>query len=415
MENILNIGGVNMKKRKSIRRPFSKILLSLLIIIILIGILSDPELSLQSATSGLSLWSNIVIPSLLPFFIISELLIALGFVNFIGKLLQPIMKPLFNVPGEGAFPLTMSILSGYPVGAKLTSRLREKNLVTKEEGTRLICFTSTSGPLFMLGAVSIGMLNDPTIAPIIILPHYISILVLGLIFKFYKPYKIKNKKTKDNVFEEIQDSFNTWINTNKSMGSMITESIKESTDTILLIGGLLVFYSVLIEIIFSFSLFNRIIYFLSSQISLDPNVIKGLISGFFEVTTGCKNIVITDISYIGKILILNFLIGWGGLSVHSQAISFINKTDIDSKLYLLSKLFHGILSAFFGYLMYILKYKNYIQTTFFETIYIPKQFVLSDWINILTNSTKLVLSINLYIFILSIFVFLICRKLGKGT
>ncbi|MDR7856372.1 sporulation integral membrane protein YlbJ [Tissierella sp.] len=407
-----------MKNNKNIRRVISKILLALFIIVVLIGILSNPMLSLNSATSGLSLWFNIVIPSLLPFFIISELLIDLGFVNLIGRLLHPIMKPLFNVPGEGAFPLAMSILSGYPVGSKITSRLREKNLITKEEGTRLICFTSTSGPLFMLGAVSIGMLKDPSLAPMIIIPHYLSILILGFIFRFYKPNKTRKNHTlknhtKNNIFEEMQDFFSTWIRTNKSLGSMITKSVKESMDTILLIGGLLIFYSVLIEVLLNFSFINSILIHLINRFSLNINIIKGLISGFFEVTTGCKNIALTNINLISKILIINFLIGWGGVSVHSQAISFINNTDINSKLYIISKFFHGILSSLFGYIIYILKYKNYTQTTFLETIYIPKQFVLNDWIYVLTNSTKLVLSINLYVFILSIFIFLLHRKFGK--
>ncbi|OZV12869.1 sporulation integral membrane protein YlbJ [Tissierella sp. P1] len=393
-------------KNKNGHKTFNFTLFFLLIVIIvLIGIITNPKLSLSSAASGIAVWFNIILPSLLPFFIISEILIGLGFVDFIGKLLQPLMRPIFNVPGEGAFPLTMSILSGYPVGAKLTSRLREERLITKDEGTRLICFTSTSGPLFMLGAVSIGMLNDSKLAPLIIVPHYLSVLVLGLLFSFYKSNNrrpIISKKR--NLFEEVQESYVTWIKTKKSIGSLITKAVKESMDTIILIGGLVIFYSVIVEILFNMEFLNNIIYHLSNLLSIDIKLIKGIIIGFFEVTIGCKNIVASQSSLITKILILNFTIGWSGFSVHSQAFSFINNTDINTKLYIVSKFLHGILSVLFGYALYLLKYQNYIQPTIYYPMYYNNQFNLSNWIYLLTSSTKLALIMIIYIFLLSMLV-----------
>lgn len=404
-----------MKNKSIYKENLPKIIFLLVIFTALIGIITNPKISLNSAASGVTVWFNIILPSLLPFFIISEILIGLGFVDFIGKLLQPLMKPLFNVPGEGAFPLTMSILSGYPVGAKLTSRLREENLITKHEGDRLICFTSTSGPLFMLGAVSIGMLSDPKLSPLIILPHYLSVLVLGLLFKSYKSHNnITTTYKKGNIFEEIQDSYITWLKTKRSIGSLITKAVKESMDTILLIGGLVIFYSVLVEILFNMNFFNKILSYLGSIFTIDTQLIKGIIIGLFEVTIGCKNIAALNIDFITKIIIINFIIGWSGFSVHSQALSFINNTDINSKLYIMSKFFHGVLSGIFAYIIYLFKYQNYTQATAYYPIHLGNGFSLSNWIYLLTSSTKLVLIISLYIFLLSILTSAICRVL-KGV
>ncbi|HAE92315.1 MAG TPA: sporulation integral membrane protein YlbJ, partial [Tissierella sp.] len=83
-----------IKKKKN--KKFNMNLIFLLIIIMaLTGIIANPKLSLNSAIAGINTWFNIILPSLLPFFIISEILIGLGFVDFIGKLLEPLMKPLF--------------------------------------------------------------------------------------------------------------------------------------------------------------------------------------------------------------------------------------------------------------------------------------------------------------------------------
>lgn len=404
-----------MKSKAEDNKDFLKLFFLLIIITILIKVVLNPALSLNSAKDGILIWLNILLPSLLPFFIISEILIGFGFVDFIGKLLKPLMKPLFNVPGEGAFPIAMSMLSGYPVGAKLTSRLREKKLITKAEGNRLICFSSTSGPLFMLGAVSIGMLGDSKLIPLIIIPHYLSILVIGLFIGSInskdRSIKIENKER--NLWQEIQNTYLSWLKTKKSIGSLITNSVKESMDSILIIGGLVIFYSVLVETLFNINLVQKFFINISNLLSIDSQLLKGVIVGFFEMTTGCKNIAEANINLMYKILAINFVIGWSGISVHSQALSFINTTDLNGKLYIISKFFHGLLSSVFGFILYTLKYKDYIQPTFFNNIQLYSEFNLLNWISLVFNSAKLVLMLNLYILLLSIFIYLLFNGLKE--
>ena len=106
------------------------------------------------------MWLEIVFPSLLPFFIVSEMLIGFGVVKFIGILLEPLMRPLFRVPGVGGFVWAMGMASGYPAGAKITARLRQEDQLTKIEAERLVSFTNSSNPLFIFGAVSVGFFNN---------------------------------------------------------------------------------------------------------------------------------------------------------------------------------------------------------------------------------------------------------------
>ncbi len=150
------------------------IMLSLLALIISLIIFSNSSYCV--AQNAFMLWVNNIIPSLLPFFICIELLKQTPFINIIGKLLTPIMRPIFNVPGSGAFPLAMGISSGYPTGAKITSELYKSNEFTKVEAERLIAFTNTSGPLFIVGAVGIGMFNSQRIGLLLLLTHFFGSL-----------------------------------------------------------------------------------------------------------------------------------------------------------------------------------------------------------------------------------------------
>ena len=163
----------------------------------------------------------------------------------------------------------------------------------------MVCSSSTSGPLFMLGAVSVGMLNNPSLAPLIIYPHYLGAITLGLVFRFYK----KN--------EDISTS--NKIPTNKinySIGSVLANSVKKSINTIALIGGFMIFYSVLTELLFASKIFNLTIDSINNIIPVKINIdaLKGFIAGLLEITTGCKKVSMANINLIYKIIIINFLL-----------------------------------------------------------------------------------------------------------
>lgn len=119
--------------------------------------------NLSATKNGLLLWANSVVPALLPFFIATELLSHTSIVTSIGKLLNKYMKPIFNVPGIGAYAFIMGIISGYPVGAKIVTEFRNNGMCSKAEAERLLAFTNNSGPLFIIGTVGISMFGDTLI------------------------------------------------------------------------------------------------------------------------------------------------------------------------------------------------------------------------------------------------------------
>src|SRR5699024_10289589 len=144
-----------------------------------------PQDAFEASVRGFSVWAEIVFPSLLPFFIISELMITFGVVPFIGIILEPIMRPLFRVPGAGGFAWVLGMASGYPAGAKISVQLRNKNAISQIEAERLNAFTNASSPLFIFGAIAVGFLNDATTGLLIAASHYGGNLIVGLCMRFY--------------------------------------------------------------------------------------------------------------------------------------------------------------------------------------------------------------------------------------
>src|SRR5690606_18713969 len=148
------VESLNLSKMKTI-------FLAAGVTIMAISMILFPEESFRASLRGLHMWWEIVFPSLFPFFVISELLIGFGVVKFMGVLLEPLMRPLFRVPGVGGFPWAMGMATGFPAGAKLTARLRQEKQLTKIEAERLVSFTNASSPLFIFGAVSVGFFHNP--------------------------------------------------------------------------------------------------------------------------------------------------------------------------------------------------------------------------------------------------------------
>ncbi|MCI8273359.1 MAG: sporulation integral membrane protein YlbJ [Clostridia bacterium] len=303
--------------------------------------------NLLASKNGLVLWANSIVPSLFPFFVATELLSHTNFTYYLGKLLNKFMKPVFNVRGEGSFAFIMGILSGYPIGAKIAANFRENNICTKEECERLLSFTNNSGPLFIIGTVGISMFGNSSIGFLLLITHLLASITVGIIFRFWK-YKA-DSNTSCNSFKVSNNDISL-----SNLGGIIGNSITTSINTILLIGGFVVLFSVIISILQT----SHILYTISDCVSpllhslhIPSNFADGLICGILELTNGLNVICnIHERNLSINIILASFLLGLGGLSVLLQVWSTISKTDLSIKPYILGKLLHSCISAFYTFL-----------------------------------------------------------------
>ena len=389
------------------KHSMKNIFMTFILLVIMYKIVRNPNQSINSAREGLNLWFNLLIPSLYPLIFITDLLVSFGIRNSITKYFDPLMVSIFNVPGIGAFPFSMSIMSGYPIGARLTSKLRKERYISKIDADRLISFSSTSGPLFILGTVLIGMMGGPNVSALMIIPHYLGAITVGVIFRFYK--------RKDSLISTNNYQYNNRSHLdkealeNKSVGSLIYKSIKDSMESIISIGGFVIIYSVIIDILLSFQLFNSLVGVISQLTSIDANIIKGIIAGIIEMTNGCEIISNLNIDLIIKVIILNLIIGWGGFSIHSQALSFISSTDISPKIYLISKFLHGIFSAIYTYVLYLLFYKNITMKTYINSMPTFNTYTSNNFVKLFIISTSIVIVSTICLSLLNVFINE-CRK-----
>ncbi len=333
--------------------------LALLALFLTLSMVRFPQEAFSASVAGLEVWWHIVFPALLPFFVFSQILIGLGVVHMMGVFLEPVMRPVFNVPGAGSFVLAMGLASGFPIGAVLTAELRERKLCNRVEAERLLSFTNTADPLFMFGAVAVGMLGFPQAGLPISLAHYLSSITLGLLLRFYRrgePNSPDSAAGRGRLLARaLQALVQARAEDGRPLGQLMGDAIRKSINTLMLIGGFIILFSVIIRILDIAGVIDLLGYFFEPLLKwsgLNPDLAPALISGMFEIDLGCQFTAdAAGVAMGDKIIACSMIIAFSGFSVHAQVASIISKSDIRIVPYILARLVHAFLAGVYAALL----------------------------------------------------------------
>jgi sporulation integral membrane protein YlbJ len=329
--------------------------LSMSVTIFAASLIIMPGESLEASIRGLDMWWEIVFPSLLPFFIVSEMLIGFGVVRFIGVMLEPLMRPLFRVPGVGGFVWAMGMASGFPSGAKLTARLRQEEQITKLEAERLVSFTNSSNPLFIFGAVSVGFFQNATLGIVLAAAHYIGNICVGVVMRFYggkDKEELRNQSSGKKGFiirEAFSALHHTRLQDKRPIGKLLGDAVTSSIQTLLMIGGFIILFSVINKMLYHLHITTFVAEGLSTLfilLQLPEQLSIPFISGLFEITLGGKlTSGVNEATLLQQAIITSFILGFSGFSVQAQVASILAETDIRFKPFFYARFIHGIAAS----------------------------------------------------------------------
>jgi sporulation integral membrane protein YlbJ len=195
------------------------------------------------------------------------------------------------------------------------------------------------------------------------------------------------------------------ISNKKPLGKILGDAIRNSAQNLIQIGGFIILFSVIIELLTIFNVIGLIsicLTFFLSPLMLDFQLAKGIVSGFVEMTIGSKLIAESSSPLHLKVAAVSLILGWSGLSIHAQAISILATTDIRFYPFVIARLLHGIMSAAIALLVYT------------PTVSVMSQYdSLLNWefstFNILIYSCGIFILILAVLFLLSLLLSLINR------
>lgn len=292
----------------------NNIFLAIIIIFLLAIILISPAKYISAALNGLSVWAITVLPAILPFMLLTNLLLDLNVLDKLAAPFSKAMRKAYRTPASSSYIFFMSILAGYPIGSKMVADLYEQGKITKAEGFRMSSFCSNSGPMFIVGSVGVGMLLNPICGYILLISHILSALVNGLLYRFLSP--------KDENIEK-----NLQFQQNRSFGDIVSSCAAASLN----VGAIICLFFIIIEA-------------LSPIFSFFPASISALLQGTIEMTKGCLSLSLLPSIRLATILSA-FVITFGGFSTIMQSLTLLKRMKMPLGLFTLQKFTQGLLAA----------------------------------------------------------------------
>lgn len=327
---------------------YSSCLFTAVIIILTLFMLMNPRETIAAASFGFHLWYATVFPALFPFFIAAELLVSLRFVNLLGLLLEPVMRPLFKLPGCSSLVLVMGFTSGFPVGAILTRNLYNKQMLTADEAERLVSFTNNSSPLFIVGAVGVGMFGSPALGYLLAAAHYISNLLLGFFWRFKPQSPDLDYIAPPTRFKANYPGTNGTDSEPDNIGKILGSSINNALNNILSVGGFIIVFSVLTRMLSYWGCIDLMaagMVKLLSIFNIDYRLAYGLSMGFFEITIGSQTVAAAESpELLPALLAVSSILAFSGLSIIAQVMSIMAGMPVRLSFYLLNRCLQIILS-----------------------------------------------------------------------
>jgi len=243
---------------------------------------------------GVLLFGRNVLPVLFPFFFVSGLLVELGFFRGFGKF------------GKAAPVFVLSLLSGYPTGARLLGDLYNRGEITRQQAIRTATYTSTCSPIFIIATLGACFYQSVAVGALVFTAHALGAILNGVIY-----FKVPFEDTSLRGMHVTKQSLPT--------ADAISNSLYSAIQNILAVGGLIIIFFIVTDM-------------------LGGGVI---LSSLFEMTNGVFQASLVSSSLIIPTAIVTF----GGLCVAMQGFVFMSSFRMPLWFYFLYKVTHTVFAC----------------------------------------------------------------------
>ena len=287
---------------------------------LLLYMLLFPKKVLADSLAGLDLWFHTVLPSLLPFMILSNVLIS---ANVVSQLMRPFsgfFRHVLGLSPEGGYAWLLGLFCGFPMGARLTGDMYRQHRISREEAVYLLTFANQSSPMFLSTYVVLHGLGDSTMTLPVFVIFYASAFLTSLVFRIRsRRFGLPPSKPKKEVPEQT------------SYGNLLDTSIMNGFEIITRLGGYIILFSILAGIVL--------------QLPAPLRTAAPFLSGLTEITTGIHTISGTTLPLQVKFTAIVCCTAFGGFSTVAQTSCMLNGTGLSIFTYLKGKLVNAAVAG----------------------------------------------------------------------
>lgn len=281
-------------------------------------LLRNTDTAISFFSKGLLLCAQTVIPSLFPFMILAELLASSSWIcRLLSRAAAPIGR-LVGLSSMGATKLLLGMICGFPNGIRTAILAYRNQEISKQEAERIIALGSNPSAAFLIGTVGAVLFRDRGFGILL----YVSLIVTALLIG-----AVTNRSSECQPIDPPISSFVA----HGGIAKRLTNAVSGAVNGILLICAYVVFLGTLVGTV----------GLILEPLGLPPTFTAMLFS-CFELSSGVSHAAMLEDSTAARILCA-LTVGWSGLSVHCQAISFCDDTNLSLRPYLRVKLLQSLL------------------------------------------------------------------------
>ena len=336
------------KKRKERIDYLKKVLFLCLFAFLTTAMLLENEKALALSLTGLNLWFQKMIPTLLPFMILSGILIRMNLSDSFAHLFSPLFRPIFQLSDSCIYVLVIGFLCGFPMGARVTAESYQRGKLSRREAELMLAFCNNIGPIYFTGFV---FHLFPVEHPWAFLPGmYLLPLLYGLFLRYTsyrdipRPARIGEsginkmyssvKKHSLHAAEAPAAAEQKRLPGDPSLFAEMQNSIVSSLCAIASLGGYMILFNLL-------NLIPEIL--LPSKLT----ALQDIIGCILEITSGLSRLP-ASMAFWGYVLL-----PFGGLSCIAQTYSMIQETDLSMKNYVGHKIVQTMLAFVYYTFLYV--------------------------------------------------------------
>lgn len=300
--------------------------LTIPILIFFLCMLSFPQTVFAGASYGLLLWFRHVLPTLLPYMVLINILIRTPALHWICHNTSPFLCPLLGTSYYGTFAVLTGFLCGYPMGAKTASDLLDAQKISRSEASYLLSFCNNTSPAFILSYVVIQNLKKDSISIPFLLILTLTPLMMSFVFRLFY-------RAKDHIHpfsHMMQVSSSTASQSENLSGNYFDRCIMNAFESITKVGGYMMMFSVLIQLLAS---------------ALPDNTASLLLYSSLEISTGIRRLASSTLYTSHKIILCAALTSFGGWCCIAQTYSMISDNHLPILPYIAEKLATALVTS----------------------------------------------------------------------
>ena len=294
----------------------------------LLLLIALPEAAAGAAQDGLALCAKVVLPSLFPFFVCSQLFLQLGFAARLSRLLARSVSRLLRLPVQAGSAFVLGLFGGYPAGTQIACGLYEKKLLTRQEAERALAVCNQAGPSFIFGVLGGAVFGSAAAGAFL---YGVQLLSAVLVCR------LSGRACQEDAAAALPAQV-----PDVSFAAAFSESVRRAGMSAIQVCMFVTVFSVLSR------------FLLLAAGAWLPEQALPLALGLMELSAGCAALGSCGLPVLWKLCLASALLSFGGCSVLAQSRAVAADAGLRGTLLIPCKLLQAAISTALSLLLALL-------------------------------------------------------------